>query len=163
MDGVLTDGSLLIMDEEPTSGKPNWYRKMNVKDGYALQLAAKSGYHIVVISGSASPAVADRLKRLHVADVHFNVHDKKAFLENFLKEKDLEPGSALFMGDDIPDEPAMRFCGIAACPQDAVPEIKSIADYISPFKGGEGCVRDVIRKVMQLQGSWNLQPQVPST
>lgn len=163
MDGVLTDGSLLVLDEDAASGKPNWYRKMNVKDGYALQLAAKSGYNIIVISGSGSPAVADRLKRLQVHEVHFHVHDKKTFLEKLLNDKGLTPESTLFMGDDIPDEPAMRLCRMAACPWDAAAEIKAIADYISPLRGGEGCVRDVISKVMKLQGKWNRQAEVPST
>jgi 3-deoxy-D-manno-octulosonate 8-phosphate phosphatase (KDO 8-P phosphatase) len=59
------------------------------------------------------------------------------------------------MGDDIPDEPAMRLVGLPTCPQDAVAEIKEIAKYVSNKKGGKGCVRDVIEQVLKVQGKWS--------
>jgi 3-deoxy-D-manno-octulosonate 8-phosphate phosphatase (KDO 8-P phosphatase) len=70
---------------------------------------------------------------------------------------DLEvPFSAIaYMGDDLPDLPVMRAVGLAACPQDAVPEIRAVADYVSPFAGGAGCVRDVLEQYMKLHGIWD--------
>jgi len=60
----------------------------------------------------------------------------------------------LYMGDDIPDFRAMELVGVKTCPADAAHEIKTIADYISPFRGGEGCVRDIIEQVLILKGDW---------
>lgn len=156
MDGVLTDGSILV-----NSGT-SWIRKMNVRDGYALQLAARSGFKIIVISGSDAPPVAERLNKLGIDDVFMKVNDKASFLKKILKEKNLQAAEILYMGDDIPDYDCMKIAGIAACPSDAAFEIKNIAAYISPFKGGEGCVRDVIEKVLKLNNKWTLHSDIPS-
>lgn len=157
VDGVLTDGSLLIDDQN------NWLRKMNIRDGYALQLAIKSGFQIIVISGSDSPPIKDRLKRLGVSDVFMKIADKEKFLKEMILRKEISLNETLYMGDDIPDYSCMKLAGIAACPADAAPEIKEISSYISTFKGGEGCVRDVIEKVLKLNNKWFLVTNIPST
>jgi 3-deoxy-D-manno-octulosonate 8-phosphate phosphatase (KDO 8-P phosphatase) len=58
------------------------------------------------------------------------------------------------MGDDIPDLEVMKLAGLAVCPADAAEEVKAISAYISPNKGGSGAVRDVIEKVLKVQGKW---------
>lgn len=157
MDGVLTDGSLIITNDN------QWLRRMNVRDGYALQLAVKSGFNIIVISGSDSPQVADRLRKLGVANVFMNIKEKEKFLREFFLRNKLTLSETLFMGDDIPDYSCMKIVGIAACPVDAAFEIKEMAAYISPLRGGYGCVRDVLEKVMKLNNKWTLQSSIPST
>ncbi|MEO9144521.1 MAG: HAD hydrolase family protein [Ginsengibacter sp.] len=157
MDGVLTDGSLLVDSEN------NWPRRMNVRDGYALQLAVKSGFKVVVISGSNSSYVHSRLNMLGVGEVFMNVKDKVGFLKEYVAQKEISLNEMLYMGDDIPDYSCMKIVGIAACPADAAPEIKEIASYISPFTGGSGCVRDVIEKVLKLNNKWALQNNIAST
>jgi 3-deoxy-D-manno-octulosonate 8-phosphate phosphatase (KDO 8-P phosphatase) len=155
MDGVLTDGSLLVMDE-------GMIRRMHVKDGYALQLAVKRGYTVMVISGGKSPQVKDRLAKLGVEHVYMPVEDKLEKLKAVMATQNLQREHILYMGDDIPDIDVMLYCGLACCPADAVAEIKKISKYISPLNGGEGCVRDVIEKVMKLQGKWVLDTHTPS-
>lgn len=149
VDGVLTDGSLLVF------GNGEMVRRMNIKDGYALQLAVKRGYQILVISGGQSEAVRERLVKLGVVDVHMNVKNKSEVLLQYVTSKQLQWSQVLYMGDDIPDLKTMQMVGLACCPADAVAEIKSIAHYISPIQGGEGCVRDVIEKVLKLNDHWN--------
>ncbi len=157
MDGVLTDGTLLLDQNN------NWLRKMNIRDGYALQLAVKSGLNIIVISGSSSAPVAERLNRLGIKDVFMNISDKEAFLKNILADRGLSLSETLYMGDDIPDYGCMKIVGLSACPSDAAFEIKEIASYISSLQGGCGCVRDVIEKILKLNGKWPLFTTVPST
>lgn len=157
MDGVLTDGGLLINRDG------EWLRRMDIKDGYALQLAIKSGYKIMVISGSESEPVANRLRKLGIIDVFMKVNNKKAFLKEYIEKNNCKPGEILFMGDDIPDYDCMQIADFACCPQDAAVEIKQISSYISPFKGGYGCVRDVIEKVLKLNNNWPMETTVAST
>ena len=156
VDGVLTDGSLLVM--------PNGLmaRRMNIKDGYALQFAIKKGYNVVVISGGTSPEVEDRLTRLGVTNCLLRVEDKKMALQNFMQKNNLTQNEVLFMGDDIPDYDVMNMVGLPCCPVDAVMEIKQISKYISPLKGGEACARDVIEKVMKLRGDWHTDTHIKS-
>ncbi|GEO08430.1 KdsC family phosphatase [Segetibacter aerophilus] len=156
VDGVLTDGTLTVLPRGVMA------RKMNVKDGYALQLAVKRGYEIVVISGGASEEVADRLHKLGVSEVFMRVTDKADVLKNYLQKKGLRWDEVLFMGDDIPDLVVMKKVGFACCPADAVQEIKEISAYISPLNGGFGCGRDVIEKVLKMRGNWNEDAHIPS-
>jgi 3-deoxy-D-manno-octulosonate 8-phosphate phosphatase (KDO 8-P phosphatase) len=151
VDGVLTDGKLFLM---PT-GDP--VRVMNTKDGYAMREAISKGYRIIVISGRGSPGVKTRLDRLDIEDALLWIDDKKKALKELMEKHKLSSEEILFMGDDIVDVAAMKICGIACCPADAVPEVKEISIYISDKKGGEGCVRDVIEQVMRLHGKWREQ------
>ena len=157
MDGVLTDGSILV------DSNNNWLRRMNIRDGYALQLAAREGFGIIIISGSDSAPVLDRLQRLGITDVFMKVKNKESFLKEIAKERKVDFNEILFMGDDIPDYACLQLAGVGACPVDAASEIKGIASYISPYEGGKGCVRDVIEKVMKLNNKWTLKNNISST
>ena len=150
IDGVMTNGSLLVTETG------DLLRTMNIRDGYATELAVKKGYNVWVISGGKQEAPAIRLRKLGVQEIHIAVPDKKVLLAELLIKYNTAPSEVLYMGDDIPDYAVMQMCGLATCPADAAPEIKSVAQYISPFAGGTGCVRDVIEKVLKLNGDWNL-------
>ena len=151
MDGVLTDGSLLILNDT------EWVRKMDIKDGYGMHVAANNHYRMVVISGSTSEESKKRLEHLGVNDVFMGVPNKKVLLLNYMKEHGLNPSEVLYVGDDIPDYGCMDIVGVSCCPADAVNDIKQVVKYISPFNGGHGCVRDVIEKVLKLNGKWILE------
>jgi 3-deoxy-D-manno-octulosonate 8-phosphate phosphatase (KDO 8-P phosphatase) len=147
-DGVLTDGTVYLMH----SGDA--LRTANVKDGYALQLAVKKGYHVAIISGGMSPSILNRFKALNVVDVFLGVGDKLKKLNDYLHDHDIDLSQVLYMGDDIPDYDLMRAVGLPACPADACEEIRTVSKYISDCGGGRGCVRDVIEQVLKVQGQW---------
>jgi 3-deoxy-D-manno-octulosonate 8-phosphate phosphatase (KDO 8-P phosphatase) len=156
VDGVLTDGSLLVYDNGPL------LRRMNVKDGYALQLAIKKGYKVVAISGGDSDAVKDRWNKLGVNDVFMKVANKQECLGAWLEANNTPWQQVLFMGDDIPDYEVMQKVALPCCPADAVPEIKHVSKYISNIKGGYGCARDVIEKVLKLNNHWGIDTSLAS-
>jgi len=148
VDGVLTNGSLILVPGGEQA------RVMHIRDGYAMQHAIKSGYKILILSGGKSEEVRSRLKGLGVKDVQLNCDDKLNALIDYMAEHDLKKEEVLYIGDDLPDLAVMKTCGMAACPNDAAQEIKKICHYISPFRGGEGCVRDVIEQALKVQGKW---------
>ena len=156
VDGVLTDGTLLVLPDGVMA------RRMNIRDGYAMQLAIKKGYNILIISGGSSDEVKDRLEKLGIINVLMKVTDKAAILTQYLKDNKIKKEQVLFMGDDIPDYSCLKIVGLPCCPEDAVQEIKEISKYISPIKGGYGCGRDIIEKVLKLNGDWNLDTTVAS-
>jgi len=131
VDGVLTDGSLFLLPQGLMA------RRMNIRDGYALQLAVKKGYHVVIISGGNSPEVKDRLLKLGVTEVWMQVENKSTILQDFMLTQGLGKNSVLYMGDDIPDLQVMQMAGLPCCPADAAQEIKEKSLYISHLKGGE--------------------------
>jgi 3-deoxy-D-manno-octulosonate 8-phosphate phosphatase (KDO 8-P phosphatase) len=148
VDGVLTNGTVIASE----SGE--LLRTFNIKDGYALQLAAKKGYKICIISGGKGMAMNKRFDGLGVADVFLGVANKVEVFENYLVQNNIRPEQVLYMGDDMPDYHVMQLVGIATCPIDAIDEVKQISHYISPKKGGETAVRDVIEKVLKVQLNW---------
>ncbi len=148
VDGVLTDGTITIT----TTGE--MYRKMHTKDGFALKTAVDAGYHVCIISGGTNEGVRKRLKGLGITDIYLGAHHKTEVLEEYLDIYNIKPEHVLYMGDDLPDLYVMQEIGLPCAPQDAVPEIKAIARYVSHKKGGKGCVRDIIEQVLKVQGKW---------
>ena len=156
VDGVLTDGSVLLLENGLQA------RQMNIKDGLGLQMAVKNGYRVIIISGAASEPVIHRFRYLGIEEIHLGIKDKLKFVQLFMQQNGLEWKEVLFMGDDLPDVVTLEKAGLPCCPSDAAIEVKQISKYISPFKGGCGCVRDVIEKVLKLKGHWNYQTEISS-
>lgn len=147
IDGVLTDGTVF-----PYEG--DLLRGLNSKDGYAIQYAVKKGYKVFIITGGNSEPVKNSLLHLGVSEVHLRSSDKVAVYKQIKENHQLQDNEVLYMGDDLPDYQVMRMVGMAACPQDAVIEIKHVSHYQSPYYGGKGCARDVIEQVLRVQDNW---------
>ena len=148
VDGVLTDGSVTLLPDG------SQIRKMSTRDGYALQLAVKKGFNIIIISGGKNEQVRTRLAGLGIKMIYLGVSDKVDKLEDIIIENDLKREEIVYMGDDMPDYEIMQEVGLATCPKDACSDIREISDYISPYNGGEGCARDIIEQTMKVQGKW---------
>lgn len=148
IDGVLTNGSLIIQNDG------SMLRTMNIKDGYAMQLAIQKGFSISIISGGAGEGLEKRFAGLGISDVHLGVTDKKEKLLELVASYHLDVETTLYCGDDMPDREVMQMVFLPCCPADACTDIKTVSKYISPIKGGEGCVRDVIEKVLKLNRMW---------
>lgn len=148
VDGVLTNGNILVTE----AGEQ--LRTFNTKDGYALQLAVKKGFRVCVISGGTSNGVLKRLHGLGIKDVFLGVHYKMDVYVKYLQQNNLTNNEIVFVGDDVPDIEILQAVNLAVCPADAVDDVKEISQYISPFKGGEGVARDIIEKVLKIQGKW---------
>ena len=148
VDGVLTNGKVLI------TSQGEMYREMDTKDGYALKCALVQGYRVCIISGGTNEGVRNRLKALGIYDIYLGAHHKQEPFQDLLDSYDLKPEEILYMGDDVPDIVVMEQVAVAACPQDAVSDVKEIANYVSHKKGGEGCVREIIEQTLRVQGKW---------
>lgn len=147
-DGVLTNGKLMIMPDGEQ------LRSMDIKDGYALQLAARKGFQVTVISGGKSAGIPKRMEGLGIKDVHMNVTDKGHVYDIMKIKHHIRDDEILVMGDDNPDLAILKRCHVPTCPSDASNDVKAVCIYVSPFKGGEGCARDVIEQVLRAQGKW---------
>ena len=148
VDGVLSPSTIPLGED----GYPR--RMVNVKDGYALQLAVKKGYKIAIISGGKGEPIYKRFLSLGIKEIHLNVSKKLPILKDWMEREGLQPEEVIFMGDDIPDLPCMRNVGLPCAPYDACWEAKETAIYISKFSGGYGCVRDILEQVMKAQDNW---------
>ena len=148
VDGVLSSEVIQTNDEGVLM------RTVNTKDGYALRLAMTEGLHVAIITGAREEAIRRRYEGLQIQDIFLGSSVKTEKLQQLLDKYNLLTEEVLYMGDDIPDYPVLSACGLPCCPADAAPEIKAVCRYISPLKGGEGCVRDVLEQVLRVQGKW---------
>ncbi|MFZ4560956.1 MAG: KdsC family phosphatase [Saprospiraceae bacterium] len=148
VDGIFTNNEIIVTEEGTL------LRKMHIRDGYAIKAAVRAGYPIAIITGGKSEGVKKRFADLGVKDIYLGKTDKMDAFDEFAHLYDLDPNEILYMGDDLPDYPVMRRVGCPVCPADAAQELFPIAVYVSPYAGGQGCVRDVVQQVMALQGKW---------
>ncbi len=148
IDGVLSTQTIALS----VSGMP--IRTVNLRDGYAIQLAVKKGYHVGIISGGDAKEYIKRLNILGVNDIYLNSRTKSESMKELAGKWTIDFRNILYMGDDIPDFEVMKMVGLPACPADADSEIKQISVYISDKRGGEGCVRDVIEQALRLHNNW---------
>lgn len=148
VDGVLSKQTV-GMDAD---GQP--LRTVNIKDGYAIRLAQRTGIRIAIITGGNSEAVRKRYQYLGVEDIFLKASVKTEAYAQLKDKYGLKDEEVMYMGDDIPDYQLMRLCGCPCCPKDACSDIKSISLYVSDKDGGDGCARDVIEQVLRTQGKW---------
>lgn len=148
VDGVLSAQTItLASDGEPL-------RTVNIKDGYAIQLACKQELCIGIITGGDTQAVRLRYERLGVKDLYMKTAVKLTAYEDFIEKYGLRDEEVMYMGDDVPDFEVMTRCGCPCCPADACADIKNISLYVSHYPGGQGCVRDIIEQTMRAQNKW---------
>ena len=148
VDGVLSPSTIAMSaDGEPL-------RMVNVKDGYALQLAVKCGLKIAIITGARSRGVEVRFRGLGIDDVFTEVPRKIDVFRRWLEDNSLQPEEVAFVGDDIPDYEPMLAAGLSVAPADAARDILSIARYISPCDGGQGVARDLLEQMLRARGQW---------
>lgn len=148
LDGVLSSSTISL----GADGVP--LRTVNIKDGYAIQLAVKMGLHVAIISGCKIESVRSRYEGLGMTDIYLGASVKIKIYEDFLAKYHLKEDEVMFMGDDIPDLEIMRRVGCPVCPKDACSEVKAVSIYVSDYQGGYGCGRDVIEQTLKAQGKW---------
>ena len=150
IDGVLSSETITLSSE----GEP--LRTVNIKDGYAIQLAMKLGLRIAIMTGAKVTSIRKRYEGLGVEDIYIGCSVKIETYETFLHKYGLTDKEIMYMGDDIPDLEIMRRVGCPVCPKDACPEIKEVSIYVSDRIGGHGCGRDIIEQVLRAQGKWRM-------
>ena len=148
VDGVLTDGSIHVT----TEGEQ--LRTFNIKDGYAMVKASEAGIPIAIISAGKNEGARKRLEYLGVEHIYLAVKNKLEVLDNLLSIYNCSLEDVLYMGDDIPDAQILKRVGLPTCPADAAIDIFALCKYVSTKEGGKGAVRDVLEKVLKVQGKW---------
>ena len=148
VDGVLSEETITMSAE----GEP--LRTVNIKDGYAIQLAVKQGLRIVIMTGGNTSAVRRRYEGLGVTDLYMGCKVKLKAYDDLKAKYHIADSEVLYVGDDVPDIEIMRLVGCPCCPADACPDVQAVSIYVSDRKGGRGCGRDIVEQVLRAQGKW---------
>ncbi len=148
VDGVLTDGSVLLADDGSE------LKRFNVKDGAAIRWWLRSGRQMAWISGRESPAVLHRARDLGVKHIYQHVFDKLGTYRDLLEQMGLAAERTACMGDDLMDLPILTRCGFSIAVADAMPEIRDMADLVTQRCGGRGAVAEAVRFLLKAAGDW---------
>lgn len=148
VDGVLTDGTVQVYRDG------SQIRTFSIKDGWAVNHAVKEDFLVIIISAGQDESVRKRLEYLGVKEINLGVKDKLGLLKDYAARYNLKKEEVLYMGDDMPDYKPMMHVGVPVCPADAADDIKEIAKYVSTKNGGDGAVREVLEKILKIQGKW---------
>jgi 3-deoxy-D-manno-octulosonate 8-phosphate phosphatase (KDO 8-P phosphatase) len=148
-DGVLTDGRIIVTSDGAEA------RAFDVRDGHGIRMGQAAGLSFGVISGRSSPALTSRAEELEFDEIHQGVHDKLALVRELVAKLALAPADVCFVGDDLIDIPAMRYCGLAVAPADAMEEVRQVAHHVTRRAGGRGAVREVVDLLLRAGGSWD--------
>lgn len=149
VDGTMTDGGLYY-DENGNETK-----KFCTKDAAGFFAVHELGMEVMILTGRECKATTRRMTEMKVEYLNQNVKDKVRFLEDFMKKKNLTKDMVAYIGDDLNDLSPMKLCGFIGCPADSCLEVKDVANYISPIKGGCGAVRDVIEHLLRENNLWD--------
>jgi len=148
VDGVFTNGTVLMLESGEIA------RQMSARDAFAIRLAVEKAYRICIITGGTKSGVLDRLKTLGIDDIYSGIDNKLPVFLEYLASGNIQPDTVLYCGDDLPDLPVLKEVFLSVCPNDAAPELLEVCDYISPKGGGNGCIRDLVEKVLKSQHNW---------
>ena len=154
IDGVFTDGGIYAIDGD-------LIRKFEAKDCMATRIASMNGYKMGIITGGISDTIAQRMVRcgFELEDIYLGSRRKIEEFESFCTRHGLNPDEVLYCGDDLPDIPVLEAAGLAACPADAVDEVKAVCDIVSKRVGGRSFVREVVESTLRAQGKWYLNDE----
>lgn len=148
VDGVLTDGGIIYGDDGREC------KVFHVRDGSGLKIWHLAGKRSAVISGRSSRVVEVRAAELGVSRVLQGAADKQPAYQRVLTEMDVRSEQVCFIGDDVPDLPILRNCGLAIAVADACPEVRTVAHYVTCAAGGRGAVRETVELILRCQDRW---------
>lgn len=156
IDGVLSPSTV------PMNADGTPQRMVNLKDGYAIQLAAKQGISMAIISGARPDGITERYTALGIKSIFLGVADKRKCLAEWMIQNNFGPEVVAYIGDDVPDIPPMHIVGLPIAPADAAPEAKREADYVTVASGGYGVAREVLHQILLAKDLWMADESVYS-
>lgn len=151
VDGVLTDGQLMLGDDGQE------YKAFNSKDGHGLKMLQRNGVAVGIITARTSRVVEHRARDLGIQHVFQGCIEKFPVYRRLVDELRLAPAQAAFVGDDVVDLPIMLDAGLAIAVQDAHPLVRRHAHWTTPSAGGRGAAREIADMIMLAQGTYTAQ------
>ncbi len=148
VDGVLTNGTIVINSDGSET------KCFNSLDGHGIKMWQRAGLKVALLSGRFSEPTKQRAKQLGIENCIQGCLDKIAGLKKLLDELELSAEQVAYIGDDLPDLPAIKYVGFGAAVANAVDEVKQCADYVTKNNGGSGAVREVIELILKSTGQW---------
>lgn len=141
VDGTMTDGKIYVGQQGEVM------KVFCVKDGYGIRILREMGIIPAIVTARSSEIVENRAKELSITEVYQGVEDKVEVLKGLGRKYGIGPESMAYVGDDLPDLPAIRYVGHSFCPSDSVAEVRSAATHVLHARGGDGAIREIAEHI----------------
>lgn len=148
VDGVLTDGSIIFNNQGIET------KQFHIRDGLGIKLWQRAGYRFGLITGRSSHIVQVRAAELGIEIVRQTAEEKLPALQEVLSQLNLQLHQVCYVGDDLPDLPAVRAAGLGVAVADASAEVRAAARYTTRLPGGRGAVREAVELILKSQQRW---------
>ncbi|MBN2386546.1 MAG: acylneuraminate cytidylyltransferase [Anaerolineales bacterium] len=135
-DGVLTDNRVWV--DRKGRELVAAYRS----DSLGLNVLRREGIEAFVLSMETDQVVAARCRKMKVPYIQ-GESDKARTLKNLMNERNVDPASVVYLGNDINDLPCFPLVGWAVAVADALPDVLAAADHVLSRPGGHGAVREL--------------------
>ena len=149
VDGVLTDGKIALNNDGIES------KQFHIRDGLGVRLWQRSGGTLGIVTGRSSRVVQLRASELDIEPVAQGVSDKLAKVREICGDMGVQQCELAYIGDDLPDLPAIRWAGLGVSVADAAEEVRQASDYMTSVQGGGGALRELVEVVLKNNGQWN--------
>lgn len=149
VDGVMTDGGLTF-DSNGVESKT-----FSVRDGLGIRLWQRMGGDFGIITGRLSPIVEQRANELDIQLLKQGIGDKLPVLKDIAEERGIPLEAIAYIGDDLPDLPAIQAVGLGVAVADAAAEVREGADWVTKTAGGHGAVRELVEMILKSSGRWS--------
>ncbi len=148
VDGVLTDGSIILDNEG------NEFKAFHVRDGHGIKMLMKAGVHVAIITGRDSKVVDRRARELGITEVYQKSYAKSVAYKQLIKKMGVSDAEVAYVGDDVVDVPLLKKVALPIVVADAVDEARHAALLVTENRGGRGAVREVCDLILKAQGKW---------
>jgi len=148
VDGVLTDGTIVLGSDGRES------KCFSTLDGHGIRMWQRAGLKVAFLSGRLSEPTAFRAEQLGIDYCMQDCHDKLPAIKKLLEQSVFSAKETAYLGDDLPDLPAIRYVAFGVAVANSVDEVKEGADYVTRCRGGSGAVREVIEHILKDTGRW---------
>ncbi len=149
VDGVLTDGSIIV------SGEGELFKRFYVRDGLGIKFLQDAGIQVAICTGRSSQIVETRAAELGINLIMQGQTDKRDGLKTICEKAGVRPEETAYMGDDIPDLCLFSLVALSAAPSDAIPLILEKADWTANARGGNGAVRELAEFILKAQNKFS--------
>jgi YrbI family 3-deoxy-D-manno-octulosonate 8-phosphate phosphatase len=141
LDGVLTDGKVTI----DSSG--NEFKTIDYRDIDAIFEMKRRNIKVGMITGESTPITLALKERFKPDFFYDGCKDKTLVLKEICAQAAVSAEEICYVGDGKYDIAIMKMVRFAACPANAISEVKAASNIHLKCSGGNGCIAELLKLI----------------
>ena len=137
VDCVLTDGGMYY------TSNGDYMKKFHTRDGMGISLLRKNDISTIIVTKESTMMVKKWAKNMNIDYVYDGIQKKEDIIKKISKKYNVSNSEIGYIGDDVNDIELLKLVGFSATPNDGIPEVQAIVDYVCKKNGGSGVLREI--------------------